>query len=52
MIHYVAEDDVVHDEDFEDEALFNCGKDRAGDCSKAGSEECELDCPFSGEDDE
>ena len=30
-----------------EEALMNCGMDRHGYCSKAGSEECDWDCPFS-----
>jgi hypothetical protein len=30
------------------ENLFDdCGQDRNGYCSKAGSEECDFECPFS-----
>ena len=34
-------------------AMFNCGMlpdDLGGGCSKAGSEECEFDCPFRNQD--
>lgn len=50
------EDDESDDEDgdYEDEleeALMNCGMLRDGTCMKAGSEECDWECPFSGEQD-
>jgi hypothetical protein len=47
-------DDDYELEDFEEsivdpfeEALMNCGMGRDGLCSKAGSEECDWECPFS-----
>lgn len=30
-----------------EEALMNCGLDRQGFCSMAGSEYCDWDCPFN-----
>lgn len=44
-----------HDDDGGDEleeSMQNCGKLPDGTCMKAGSEECDWECPFSGEDDE
>jgi hypothetical protein len=35
------------DEDDFEEALQNCGQIRGGGCMKAGSEECDFECPFS-----
>lgn len=35
------------DEDPFEEALLDCGMGRDGLCSKAGSEECDFECPFS-----
>lgn len=26
---------------------FDCGRDRSGNCGKAGSEECDWECPYS-----
>lgn len=35
--------------DFEDaEEDFDCGQDRHGNCGKAGSEECDFECPYRG----
>lgn len=31
----------------DDEFEFDCGMDRNGVCGKAGSEECEFECPFN-----
>lgn len=39
-------DDYEEADPFE-EALMNCGMGRDGLCSKAGSEECDWECPFS-----
>jgi len=39
------EDDEVEEED-EFEA-FDCHMDRNGYCGKAGSEECEFECPYN-----
>jgi hypothetical protein len=40
-------DDLVEDgyED-EEEHAFDCHMDRHGNCGKAGSEECEFECPY------
>lgn len=32
----------------DDEDLFDCGRDRRGYCAKAGSEECDFECPYRG----
>jgi len=29
-----------------DEFEFDCGMDRSGNCGKAGSEECDWECPY------
>jgi hypothetical protein len=34
-------------EDRWEEAMMDCGLGSDGLCSKAGSEECDFDCPFS-----
>lgn len=34
-------------EDDEDYDTFDCGMDRRGQCGKAGSEECDWECPFN-----
>lgn len=44
---YEEEDIGAQDEDDElEEALQNCGMGRDGQCSMAGSEECDFDCPI------
>lgn len=35
------------DDDAIDELMGECGKDRSGYCSLAGTEYCDWDCPFS-----
>lgn len=35
--HWTNDDAVIE---------FDCGMDRHGNCGKAGSEECDLECPF------
>lgn len=43
-------DDPDFDETDEDEEWeFDCGMDRDGLCGKAGSEECDFECPFRDE---
>lgn len=37
------EDDEVEEDEFES---FDCAMDRHGACGKAGSEECEFECPY------
>lgn len=37
-------DDATEDED--DRWEFDCGRDRHGNCGKAGSEECDFECPY------
>lgn len=54
---YEAEDDWRYDDDYDDfddegtdefeESLMNCGQLPDGTCTKAGSEECDWECPFS-----
>lgn len=34
--------------DGDEDESFDCGMDRHGGCGKAGSEECEFECPFNG----
>jgi len=38
--------DIADNEAIED-LMADCGMDRSGSCSKAGSEECDFECPFS-----
>lgn len=40
---YWEEDDL---DDEEEEWEFDCGMDRHGHCGKAGSEECDFECPY------
>jgi hypothetical protein len=40
------DDPVTEDDTAPDTADFDCPLDRAGHCAKAGSEECEFECPF------
>lgn len=40
------DDDGFSDEDAFDELMDDCGKDRHGHCSMAGSEYCDFECPF------
>ncbi len=47
---HLSEDDFDNqqiDDDAGDEELFDCGFIRWEGCSKAGSEECDFECPFS-----
>jgi hypothetical protein len=37
------------EEDALDYLMGECGQDSSGYCSKAGSEECDFECPFSDE---
>lgn len=41
---YFEED--YDDWDEEDEWPFDCGMDQHGNCSMAGSEDCEFECPY------
>jgi hypothetical protein len=36
----------ARDDDDEDEDFLDCHMDRSGACGKAGSEECEFECPY------
>lgn len=45
----MEEDDYDDEPDFDDEEDFDCGMTRAGYCTKAGSEECDWECPYSEE---
>lgn len=33
-------------DELEMEEMFDCGMDRHGNCGKAGSEECDFECPY------
>jgi len=47
-LNYDADDDDPYtDDDAIDDLLEKCGMDRYGNCSLAGTEECDWDCPFS-----
>lgn len=39
-------DDLEEPEGFEEEDQFDCGMGRDGLCGKAGSEECDFECPY------
>lgn len=41
------EEDYFDDELSDEEDCFDCGLHIDGQCSKAGSEECDWECPFS-----
>jgi len=36
----------IDDEPESDDEEFDCGMDRHGNCGKAGSEECDFECPY------
>jgi hypothetical protein len=38
------DDEFADADDLDDE--FDCGMDRDGNCGKAGSEECDWECPY------
>lgn len=40
-------DDDVNDDDALHSLLDECGQDRSGACSLAGTEYCDFECPFS-----
>ena len=42
----MEEDDLDDDCEYE-EAMMNCSKGPDGYCEQAGSEYCELECPFA-----
>jgi len=44
---YDPYDDYDEGGDEFEEALMNCGQLPDGSCTKAGSEECDWECPFS-----
>ena len=43
----INSDPDATDEDALEYLMGECGKDSSGYCSKAGSEECDWECPFS-----
>ena len=45
--NYPDEFDEDWDGDDDEEEYFDCARDRQGYCGKAGSEECEFDCPYN-----
>ena len=48
----MTDDELLDDDGFEDEDeeldgdFFDCHMDRNGNCGKAGSEECDFECPY------
>lgn len=42
-------DDDFDDDEYCDDLDFDCGMDRNGMCGKAGSEECDFECPYRDE---
>ncbi|GAC1640125.1 MAG: hypothetical protein NVS9B14_21530 [Candidatus Acidiferrum sp.] len=40
-------DDEEFDEEEDEFESFDCHRDSHGYCGKAGSEECEFDCPYN-----
>lgn len=47
-LNYQSDDeDGFTDDDALDELMGECGKGPSGYCSKAGTEECEFECPFA-----
>jgi len=43
----INSDPDATDEDALEYLMGECGQDSSGYCSKAGSEECDFECPFS-----
>lgn len=43
----INSDPDATDEDALESLMGDCGNDGSGYCSKAGSEECDWECPFS-----
>lgn len=41
------DDESPTDDDAMEHLIGECGKDRSGYCSMAGSEYCDFECPFS-----
>jgi hypothetical protein len=41
------DDDSDIDDDESELDQFDCAMDRNGNCGKAGSEECEFECPYN-----
>lgn len=46
---YDLEDCDIDDYEEEEEHALDCHMDRHGNCGKAGSEECEFECPYRNE---
>ena len=42
-------DDLGDGYEEEEDHAFDCHMDRNGNCGKAGSEECEFECPYRNE---
>jgi hypothetical protein len=45
-LNWGSDDDPTEGDAIED-LIADCGMDASGHCSKAGSEECDWECPFS-----
>lgn len=43
LYEYDPEEEEIEDDD----EYLDCAMDRRGNCGKAGSEECEFECPFN-----
>lgn len=43
----LEESDFDDDDDEDEFEYFDCHRDRSGYCGKAGSEECEFECPYN-----
>lgn len=39
-------DDLGDGPEEDEDHIFDCHMDRSGNCGKAGSEECEFECPY------
>ena len=49
---WLTEDDSYDHDDDDPWETFDCHMDRDGYCGKAGSEECEFECPYRDLEDE
>ena len=43
---FYEDDDEGEIDDLEEEGYFDCHLDLQGYCGKAGSEECDFECPY------
>lgn len=45
----IPNEDGEDEDELEGGLYFDCGMDQTGACGKAGSEECEFECPYRAE---